>query len=119
MDELNVKAFLAKATERPKYLPLEVEGLGTVYIKRLTAGEKDNFEQATPGKATRRAITVAHCCFDDRGARIFSDADVPTLEIIDAAAIDPIVIEALRFNGYTKEEQDALLKNSNGQAVSS
>ena len=120
MDELDLKdKFLAKAKDKPQYLEHDIEGIGRVYIKRLTAGEKDLYEKLTPGRTTSRAVTVAHCCFDERGARVFGDSDIPALELIDASIVDPIVMVALRFNGYTKAEQDELLKNSNGQAVNS
>ena len=113
------EAFLAKAREKPQYEEQEIPGIGKVFIKRLTAGEKDAYEKATPGSTTSRALTVVHCCFDDRGIRVFQESDVQEIEQIDPAAIDPIVVAALRFNGYTKADQEALLKNSNGQAVSS
>lgn len=102
----------------PKYHAIAADHLGTIYIKKLNAGERDVFERQA-SKGGSRALTVAHCAFDDRGMRIFSDDDVSTLALIDADVLDPIVTTALRFNGYTDEEQEKLRKNSNGQAASS
>ncbi len=120
MDELDIRGLLlAKSKERPSYLEHNIPGMGKVWIKRLTAGEKDAYEKATPGKTTSRALTVVHCCFDERGSRVFTDDDVASLDVVDATIIDPIVVAALKHNGYTQADQEALLKNSNGQAVSS
>lgn len=112
-------AWLSAARDnRPKYEELDVEGLGKVFVKRLTAGERDAYE-ASGGKTHRRTQILVHFCFDERGARIFSEDDTNELEQLDPTLIDPVCECALRSNGYTKKEQDALLKNSNGQAVSS
>ena len=94
MDQLNLRdAFLKLATEtKPKYEPHEIEGIGTVYIKRLTAGEKDSFERAAREYAGR-AVTLAHCCFDEQGARVFRDADIDVLNQLDPSITDDVVKE--------------------------
>jgi hypothetical protein len=113
---MNKAEFFALASAMPKYEQVDVPGFGTVQIKKLNAGEKDAFERASKG-AGSRALTVAHCSFDERGERVFSDDDVLALNQLDPDLLDPIVTVALRLNGYTAEEQEKLLKNSNGQAV--
>ncbi len=119
MDELDLRAaFLAKAKAAPYYEPLEIPGIGTVHIKRLNVGEKDLYERACPGSSVSRAVTVVHGCFDDRGARIFKDEDVSTVALMDDSIIYPIVMKFFAINKVSKEDQDELLKNSNGQAVS-
>ncbi len=120
MGELNLReTVLARIREsKPQYEEHDFAGLGKVFVKRLNAGEKDRYEKASQ-QTVGRAVTVAHCCFDERGARIFSDDDVIELEQMDPTLTDPIVKAALRINGYTEADQAELLKNSNGQAVSS
>lgn len=116
---MNKTDFLAAVVRKPEYKPIELEGVGTVFIKRLTAGEKDAYERANVGNNVNRAVVLCHFLFDDRGERIFSDDDMLALSQSDPMTIDHIVVEALKFNSYTKEEQDQLLKNSNGQAATS
>jgi len=120
MDRSDVRAaWLSAARDtRPKYEEIEIEGLGKVFVKKLTAGEKDAYE-ASGGKTHRRTQILVHFCFDERGARIFNDDDADELEQLDPALIDPVCALALSLNGYTKKEQDELLKNSNGQAANS
>ncbi len=120
MDELNLRgAFLAKAVTAPYYEAVEVPEIGTVYVKRLTVGEKDAYEKACPGSTVSRAVTVVHGCFDDRGARIFREEDIPIVATMDDSYVYPIVMKFFAVNKVSKEDQDELLKNSNGQAVSS
>lgn len=104
---------------KPYYEPVNVADLGTIYVKRLNVGEKDAYEKATPDNKISRAATLAHCCFDDRGARLFDDGHVHDLEQLDEPWVDEVVKTAVRLNGYSKEEQEAVLKNSNGRATNS
>jgi hypothetical protein len=115
---MSKEQFFALDSGKPRYEEIDVPGFGLVYIKKLNAGEKDAFERASSG-AGSRALTVAHCSFDERGERLFSDDDVLRLNQFDPDILDPIATVALRLNGYTKEEQDKLLKNLNGRAVTS
>lgn len=102
---------------KPVYERVEVPDLGPVWLKKLTAGERDKFDPEYVNGGTRVTVLV-HCCFDDRGMRLFSEEDVPYLELLDPEVIDSIVMQALRLNNLTKEAQERLAKNSNGQAVS-
>jgi hypothetical protein len=112
--------FLALRVDQPKYETVETPA-GLLYVKKLNAGEKDRFEAAhfAADKRDFRARTVAHCVFDERGARLFDDDDISTISMMDPELLDPIVTAALKLNGFTKEDQDELRKNLNGQAVHS
>jgi hypothetical protein len=113
------EAWLEKAkNNKPKFVPYEVAGLGTVYLKRLNIGERTRFEEAAHNAGDRARVLI-HCCFDERGARIFDDEDYETVKLLDPDGIDDLVLTALTLNKYTKDEQDKLLKNVNGQAVTS
>ncbi len=115
---MNKAEFFAVASSKPRYQEVVVPGFGQVFVKKLNAGEKDAFERASRGSGSRAKI-VAHFSFDERGERLFSDDDILTLDQSDPDILDPIVEVALRFNGYTEEEQEKLRKNSNGQAATS
>ena len=114
-DDIRSK-FLAKAGEPAQYKPVDTP-FGTLHIKKMTVGERDKFESAADGNAGNRALIVIHTACDERGAKIFTEEDVTELREIDPDILDPIVMVALKFNRYTKEEQAALLKNSNGQVT--
>ena len=125
MDERNLTTAqklldLGKAWQ-PKYERTEIPGLGDVFIKRLSAGERDHFEATSSkqGGQARRSLILIHFCFDDRGSRMFGEDDQATLDMLDPDIVDPIVVQALKFNKFTEAEQDELRKNSNGQLVSS
>ena len=111
------RKFRAASSAPPYYEPVEVDGIGTIYVKRLTAGEKDKVESSKD--VGNRSLALLHGCFDERGIKLFGDDDQLWLETLDASLIDPIVKVFMRINRYSKEDQEELLKNSNGQAVTS
>ena len=118
MDERGLReGFLARIKEaKPAYKEGFIPGIGKVFIKRLNAGERDAYERFGSINHERAAILL-HFLFDDRGIRIFQDSDYEELKLSDPADIDHITSAALKFNNYTKAEQEELLKNLNGQAV--
>jgi len=104
--------------EFPKHETVTVPGLGEVLVKKLNAGEQDNFEIGnTEAKAQHfRARMVAATVIDSQGAKLFEEADIPTLSQFPAEVLDPIVEAAMRVNAtFSKEYRDSLRKNSNGQ----
>lgn len=111
--------FKARSQEGPKYEPVEVTGIGTVFVKRLKAGEKQRFESASDSNKIERIPAMLHGCFDERGSRIFEPEDTQIIEELDPSVVDPIMLVFMRLNGYTKESQDELAKNLNSQVVNS
>jgi hypothetical protein len=59
-----------------------------------------------------RARLVALAVVDHEGKRLFSDADVDTLNQKNPAAIETIFKVAMRLSGFTREDVDELAKNS-------
>jgi hypothetical protein len=120
MGELGLREqFKERALSGPKYEEVCVPEIGTVFVKKLTAGEKDAFEAASPSNKIERVPALIHGCYDERGARIFADGDKDFVAQLDAELTDPIVIAFMKLNRYTKEGAEDLAKNSNGQAVNS
>jgi hypothetical protein len=121
MSDTATKLLELAKNAKPQYERAEIPGIGEVFLKKLNAGERDRFEAASTklGGSMHRSLIISHFCFDDRGARLFTDDDLSTLDLLDPELIDHVVVRALTFNSYTKDEQDELRKNSNGQAVSS
>ncbi len=111
--------FKARAQEGPKYESIDVQGIGSIQVKKLNAGEKDAFEAQLAAKNGNRAAAVIHGCFDDRSARIFEDDDKMWIESLDPDVVDPIVQLFMKLNGYSSVEQERIAKNLNGQVVNS
>lgn len=119
-DVIDRAAFFAKRPSGfPKYEEVPVPELGgTVWVKKLNAGEQDALEKqhTATENADFRARVVAFCTIDRQGARLFADEDVAELSLFGAEVLDPIVKAAARLNRWSEMAQEAIAKNSNGQA---
>lgn len=103
-------------------LPLEKvqvpEWKGSVFIRTMTAGERDTFEQKVfeenkAGKNVNvRARLCSLCLVNEKGERLFSDLDALLLAKKSSRAIERIVNEIQKLNGLGKEDIKALEKNS-------
>jgi len=96
---------------------------GTVRVKNLTASERDAFEESTTTQRGNnlelnhknfRAKLVALCVVDEEGKRLFDDKDIHKLGAKSAAAMDLLFAAASRLSGISKDDEDELLKNSDG-----
>ena len=96
---------------------------GTVRVKNLTASERDAFEESTTtqrgnnlelNRKNFRAKLVALCVVDEEGKRIFDDKDIHKLGAKSAAAMDLLFAAASRLSGISKDDEEELLKNSEG-----
>ena len=96
---------------------------GTVRVKNLTASERDAFEESTTtqrgnnlelNRKNFRAKLVALCVVDEDGKRIFDDKDIHKLGAKSAAAMDLLFAAASRLSGISKDDEEELLKNSEG-----
>ena len=85
---------------------------GTVRVRMMTGAERDAFEAATVvrhGKkvetnlANIRARLVALCVVDEKGERLFSEADAEALGKKSGAALGRVFEAAQRLNGLTEE----------------
>jgi len=103
-----------------------------VYIKTMTAFERDEFEsnqflEDQDGNKTmsllnmRAAMLVSVLCIDPEGQyKIFTEKeDVIALGKKSVKAIDMCLSVSRRLNGITEEDEEALLKNSEGQEENS
>ena len=85
---------------------------GTVRVRMMTGAERDAFEAATVvrhGKkvetnlANIRARLVALCVVDEKGERLFSEADAEALGKKSGSALGRVFEAAQRLNGLTEE----------------
>lgn len=96
---------------------------GRVYVRPLTAGERDAFDASiyvVEGGTVRvrfeqrRARLAAWTLVTSDGQRLFSDADVDVLAGKSAAALERVYLVALRLNGMAPESAEHALGNSGG-----
>ena len=99
-----------------KIEPVEAWG-GTVYVKGMTGKERDQFEASVikmKGKSqdmnlanVRAKLCVMTIC-DDKGVRLFADADAPLLGDKSAQELQKVFAVAQRLSGITAEDVEEL-----------
>lgn len=104
---------ILSASDRPlKHVPVPEWG-GDVYVRVMTAGERDAFEAAQgedAHKDLRARLAVATVC-DSDGNLLFTAADVPAVTAKSARALDRIFAASARHNGITAADVEELRKN--------
>ena len=95
----------AKRGVRPR-VSVEVPELGTVYVAKFSAKDRDRFEQmVTGGKVggvnleNVRARFVAMVCVNEDGTRMFEDGDAEWIGELDTDIVQAIVDAGFRLNG--------------------
>jgi len=91
---------------------------GSVFIKTITAAERDRFESAIYKSKTKinivnvRARLASLTVVDDKGARLFTPDDISALGEKSAMAMDRIFQAACKLNKMTPKDIEELEKNS-------
>ena len=113
--------LILQADDLPRELVAVPEWGGEVYVRCMTAAERDDWESSVisleKGGKTKtdmrnlRAKLVARTVCDEKGERLFSDAQVKELGGKSAAALDRLYSVAARLSAITKSDEDELLGN--------
>lgn len=89
---------------------------GSVYVRSLSADEKDAFEyKMYSQKQTGRGIRAAYVglsLVDEMGQRLFTDEEVPMLGTKFAGAVDRVFEVVSRINRISERDLEDLGKNS-------
>lgn len=103
----------------PRELVKVPEWGGDVYVSTLTGTSRDSFEQSMQGKKNKlnldnvRARFAVLTLVDDKGVRLFTDADAKLLGEKSAAALDRVFAVAQRLNGFSDSDaQEIIAGNS-------
>lgn len=114
---LDRAGLLALASDLPRQR-VELEGLGAVFVRMLTAAERSRFEvdynARTPEdrRATMLQRFTAIFACDETGARLFADDDVDALGNLPGPALEAVVEAGLRLNKWLPGDAPAAGKNS-------
>lgn len=103
-----------------RYRDVEVHG-HKFRLRSLTAGESngcqakhlaiDDEDKRAKAIASLPCRTIAQCCVDHDGHRIFGDLDVGKLMDLDAAFITALATECRKFAGIEDEDEADAKKN--------
>jgi hypothetical protein len=119
---LTREAILACTDVQIKPVRVEAWG-GDVYVRSLTGAERDKWESSNVIRDRKsgtydvkienlraRLVTLSVC--DDKGVRLFTDADVKEIGQKNAAVLAQLYDVAAKLSGITKEDLDDIAKNS-------
>lgn len=111
MQRLTRDAILQKADNKIEelYIP---EWEGSVFIRVMSAGERDKFEaRCLSTKVNFRASLAALVVCDEEGQRLFEEKDIEALSAKSASALDRIFRSAIKLNAMTEQDVEELEKN--------
>ena len=114
--EVSKDSFLAFAKGTIRKKKVFVQGYGDVFIRVLKARDRDNYEGAIAGGDkfnfdNFRSKLVALCFCDEKGNRIFTDAEVPLIGELPADLVNLLFTEAQELNGFTTKSVEQAEKN--------
>ena len=108
---------ILKTDDLPRELVQVPEWGGDVYVSTLNGTQRDAFEQSMQGKKNKlnldnvRARFAVLTLVDDKGVRLFTDADAKVLGEKSAAALDRVFAVAQRLNGFSSQDAEDLAGN--------
>lgn len=97
---------------------VEVPGLGTVYVAKFTARDRDRFEEIVTGgvpnrvnlKNVRGQVMTLLCCNED-GTRMFTEADADACGELDSEVVQAVLDAGFEFNGIGGNPVEDAAKN--------
>jgi hypothetical protein len=97
--------------------PIQVpEWNGEVFIRLMTVGERDAYENdwvlnKEKGVENFRSKFVARVLCDDKGQRLFTDAEIPQLAKKSSRVLSRLWEKAMQHNALTEADVEELAKN--------
>ena len=109
------KELILAADDLPREKIAVPEWGGDVWVRALTASERDALELSVTGdKGTMqnlRARLAVLVLVDEKGARLFSDGEAAALGAKSAAALDRVFTVGQKINALSEEDVEGLVKN--------
>lgn len=109
------------ATAKRRFAEVTIEGLGTLRIRSLSAGDSskieadtyaDNKKKEGSGIAKWKARHIAAAVVDEQGNRLFADKEIDTIQSFDRATVDAIYDAVAKHCGIDNETSEDAEKNS-------
>lgn len=109
----SLRTKILAANDRPNKAVVVPEWDATVYVRTMSAGERDRWEEGQLKNPYQdvRARLAAEVLVDAQGGRLFAPADVAELSSKSAKALDRVFAIAIRHNGISRDDVDELKKN--------
>jgi hypothetical protein len=85
---------------------------GRVFLRTMTAGEKDELESEHGKDGKLRARVVMACCCDEGGRLLFGPRDLAAIDDLPLSVVEPIFDAAVKVNRMLPKDREALRKNS-------
>lgn len=111
------KSVLTKADFfklKTKVVPLEVEDLGTVYIKSMTASEREGLEKKMQteldNNGIRATVFIYSVCEED-GKLVFSNEDLDQIKELPSNIVTAVFEKSNELNSLVPESVEAEAKN--------
>jgi hypothetical protein len=88
----------------------------TVFIKTMSGHDRDHWEslafpEGKPVEHGYRVTLLLVALVDEKGERVFSDADINLLSGKSSGVINRLYDVAARMNGLTRTDEEAAIKN--------
>lgn len=111
------KSVLTKAdffNLKTKVVPLEVEDLGTVYIKSMTASEREGLEKKMQteldNNGIRATVFIYSVCEED-GSLVFSNEDLEQVKGLPSNIVSAVFDKSNELNSLVPESVEEEAKN--------
>jgi hypothetical protein len=120
------KQQILQANDLKRELVHVEEWGGDVYVRALTAGEKDRHEAEWLGEQdiekkariyASRSRLLARTLVDESGNRLFTDNEMEILEAKASVPMQRLYEVAQRLNAFTEAAVEGLVKNSEPSQV--
>ncbi|OOR83914.1 phage tail assembly chaperone family protein, TAC [Moraxella canis] len=103
---MNKKELLAALGNLGAPAAYELEGVGTVYIKKLTIAEQSKLSDESIDSIKTSLKMVAFSVCDENGKRIFGETDIGELGKMHADTMTELVGMINEVNGFDKKIEE-------------
>lgn len=117
MTKQATKKVLSKADFfqlKTKVVPLEVDDLGTVYIKSMTASEREGLEKKMQkeidNNGIRATVFIYSVCEED-GSLVFDESDLEAVKDLPSAIVATVFDKSNDLNKLNPESKEEAAKN--------
>ena len=107
------KEAILQANDIKKVLVEVPEWGGQVYVRSMTAIQRDKFELAVQEKKIQnwRALIASQTICDENGNTLFNEQDINALSQKSASALSRVFDKAIELSRFTNEDIEELEKN--------